>query len=246
MTPIICRKKSNLCCLWPHEWLYGDIQTLQDHLPPRGVFSHQAVVDLHDLFPLLVRQTSLQQGLTYNTWVLTHEFIYLHQIILKIYQNVPYINTPFILFLNNLFIKQSLCQYICKTIYNPFYLFFYLCFYSTEELEGIYVCRWFWKSKSYEHNLQMFCNVWLILQNKQEKDVIDILASKKKHPKLKTQIFGTHSHYSLRPLIMIQTYKETICISTITEFYHKCSRDLESVLLLTHRNRLVVWWGSGP
>lgn len=77
----------------------------------------------------------------------------------KTNQNVPYINTPFILFLYSLLIKQSLCQYICKTIYNSFYIFFYLCFYFTEELEGIYVCRWFWKSKSYEHNLQMFCNV---------------------------------------------------------------------------------------
>lgn len=122
MTPTICRKKSNLCCLWPHEWLYGDIQTLQDHLPPRGVFSHQAVVDLHDLFPLLVRQTSLQQGLTYNTWVLTHEFIYLHQIILKIYQNVPYINTPFILFLkiclyNNLYVITYVRLFITHSTY---------------------------------------------------------------------------------------------------------------------------------
>lgn len=90
--------------------------------------------------------------------------------------NPTLIKHAFILFLYNLLIKQYLCQNICKTICNPFYIFFYLCFYFTEELEGIYVCWWFWKSKSYEHNLQMFCNVWLILYNKQEKDVIDILA----------------------------------------------------------------------
>lgn len=42
----------------------------------------------------------------------------------KTNQNVPYINTPFNLFLYSLLIKQSLCQYICKTIYNSFYIFF--------------------------------------------------------------------------------------------------------------------------
>ena len=41
-----------------------------------------------------------------------------------------------------------------------------LCLYFTEQLEGVDVCRWFGKSQCNQHQLQMACNVRLILKHK--------------------------------------------------------------------------------
>lgn len=62
-----------LCFVGPPEGLDGDVEPLDQHVPPQLVLLTQRHVHLQHLLPLLVRQPRLQQRLAEQTRVLCHQ-----------------------------------------------------------------------------------------------------------------------------------------------------------------------------